>query len=84
MEETEAYILIRDLGPWDEFLTVTNAAEWVVLDVVARHRVSTSMKIYYIDSEGMIDELVHDGGKFVRFMPGGPEMGPSDATSGAN
>lgn len=67
--ETEDYILIRDLGPHDEYKTVTNEPEWVVHHLLRRLR---GRKLYYIDSEGSTDQiLIHDG-RFAGFSFGGP------------
>lgn len=68
--ENSAYMLLRDVGPWNEYKTITNAAEWVIDDLAPR---LGSRKLYYIDSAGTTDELVHDGkGKFIKFKSGGP------------
>lgn len=68
--ETDDYLVIRDLGPWNEYKTVTNAAEWVVSDLGARIH---GRRLYYYDSAGRLDQLKHDNaGGFVGFAPGGP------------
>ncbi len=63
-------ITIRDFGPWDRHLTVTNDAEHVVAEMARVYGLGTR-RLFYFDSEGQLDELVHDGnGRFVRFAPG--------------
>ena len=70
--ETDEYILIKDVGPWDKFQTITNAAEWVVAQIAAR---LGNRKLYYIDSEGQTDQLLVHDGKFAGFVAGGPDDG---------
>lgn len=64
MEQSETHILIRDIGPWDEFLTVTNAAEQVVEELAAR---VGERLLEYIDSEGDRGVLLIQNGKFAGF-----------------
>lgn len=59
-------IVIRDLGPWDKHLTVTNDAE----NVIRRLSPAPRQRVFYYDSLGQLDELVHANGAFVRFAPG--------------
>lgn len=58
-------IIIRDLGPWDKHLTVTNDAE----NVIRRLNPAPKQRVFY-DSMGQLDELVHENHAFVRFAPG--------------
>lgn len=62
--ETPSCVIIRDIGPWDEFMTVTNDAESVVaqLAVLVHGR-----RLFYIDSEGDLDELLIDDRRFAGF-----------------
>lgn len=69
IEDTDKHLLILDLGPWDEYKTITNAAESVVKELAER---LGSRRLYYVDSSDQIDEIVHENGEFVRFAPGGP------------
>lgn len=64
-------LLIRDVGPWDRFGTVTNAAEEVVAELVAAGRLTPGRRLFYYDSNETIDEIVVLGGRFVGFKPGG-------------
>lgn len=61
-----AQIIIRDVGPWDKHLSVTNDAE----GVIARLDPAPMQRVFYYDSEGHLDELVHRDGKFLKFAPG--------------
>lgn len=59
-------LVIRDLGPWSIFPSVTNDAE----GVLKRLSPAPGQRVFYYDSEGQLDELVHENGRFVRFAPG--------------
>jgi hypothetical protein len=67
VEEDLLSVTIRDLGPWDKFKTVTNAAEFVVETLVAAGRLPEGKRLFYFDSEGELDELLIQGGRFAGF-----------------
>jgi hypothetical protein len=69
VEQTTNHIIIRDLGPWDAFMSVTNAAEQVVGELLAK---LNGRKLYYYDSDGSLDELLIKDNKFGGFRSGGP------------
>lgn len=69
-ETTPSALVIRDLGPWDRFPTVTNDVEQVLAELLAagelRH--SSGRRLFYYDSEGRKDEILFDErGMFVAF-----------------
>lgn len=65
--QTDEQILIKDVGTG---MTVTNDAEAVVRDL-HRNGMLGKRRLLYIDSEGKVDELKHDGnGTFQGFAPG--------------
>lgn len=66
VEETDEYILIRDVGPWDEYLTVTNGAEYVVEELAPRLK---GRRLEYYDSGDERDQLLVKDGKFDGFAP---------------
>lgn len=66
LEERKDYVLIRDIGPWDEYPTVTNGAEEVVADLAPMLQ---GRRLEYYDSDGERDQLVVRDGKFVEFAP---------------
>lgn len=68
-DETDRFIVLRDVGPHDRYKTITNAAEWVVAQLVNRLK---GRRLYYIDTDGNTDELVIHDGKFAGFATGGP------------
>ena len=57
-------VRLRDIGPWDKHLTITNDAERVVeeLSVPLNGRV-----LRYYDSDGEVSELLVHDGKFAGF-----------------
>lgn len=67
---TDAWMLVRDIGPWDVRPTITNVPEIVVEEL--RDRLE-DRKLYYIDSYGEVDELIVKEGRFRSFAPGAPE-----------
>jgi hypothetical protein len=69
VEQTPQAITLRDLGPWDKYLTTTNAAEQIVEDLSRKGLLKEGQKLLYYDSENELTELVHKDGTFVRFAP---------------
>lgn len=76
-------VTIRDEGPWDRYLTVTNDAEAVVEELLTVYGLG-SRRLFYYDSDGRLDELVIVAGKFAGFRRGpeapGDFMRPLGAT----
>lgn len=73
-------VLIKDVGPWTECLSVTNDAEAVVARLVrgfVGFRLKPGQRLFYIDSEGSLDEITHEDGCFTGFRPG-PGRGYKD------
>lgn len=66
VEETHEKVVIRDIGHDRGRPSVTNDAE----GVVARVKNLGSRRLFYFDSQGDLDELLHVGGVFVGFAPG--------------
>lgn len=62
-------LVIRDLGPWEKHLTVTNDVESVVQKLVAQGLLKPGMQLLYYDSEGELDEIKVVDGKFAGFAP---------------
>jgi hypothetical protein len=68
-ESTPELLVIRDVGPWDQYMTVTNAAETVVYTLWALGHLPAGRRLYYYDSLGSLDELLHQEGVFKGFRP---------------
>lgn len=71
VRHTSDYLLIQDVGPHDQYLTVTNAAETVVEELAPR---LGSRRLFYYDSDGQLDELLVKDGVFNGFAPGPDEL----------
>jgi hypothetical protein len=75
-KRTPAALVLRDLGPWDRFQTITNAAEDVVAELSAAGDLTPGCRLFYQDSEGDPTEIRLDGQRFAGFghwdggMPG--------------
>lgn len=69
IEKTETSLIIQDIGPWSVFPTITNDAESVVARLAASGDLESRL-LYYYDSDGQMDEILHEDGKFIGFAPG--------------
>jgi hypothetical protein len=67
MEETADYIYIRDVG--GNYRSVTNDAEKVIEKLTTENNLG-NRRVFYMDTEGQIDELVHKGNRFTGFKHG--------------
>lgn len=76
VKDSPDMLVIRDLGPWDRHLTVTNDVESVVADLYASGRLVAGRRLLCYDSESDLDEIVHADGRFVRFAPGPGRVQP--------
>jgi hypothetical protein len=70
MEQRENFVIIKDIGPWDKHISVTNDAEWVVQRLFRDNDIIEGQKLFYIDSEGQADEILIENGQFKGFAPG--------------
>lgn len=66
-EATNTAVFIVDLARTCGTMSVTNDAESVVKIVASEYG---NRRIFYRDTCGRWDELVHDNGRFLRFAPG--------------
>lgn len=62
-------LVIKDEGPWDKFLSITNDAENVVQELVQSGKLENGRRLLYLDSEGALGELCIRDGVFVGFAP---------------
>ena len=69
LTNTTQMIVLKDLGPWDHFKTITNDAENVIKYLHQSGRLLPLTKqVVYHDSEGEPTRLLHDGaGNFTGF-----------------
>ncbi len=63
-------LVIKDVGPWDKYPSVTNDAENVVFELVRRGLLPEGRLLFYYDSDGRLDEILVKNGQFVGFAPG--------------
>jgi len=67
---TKDFLLIEDVGPWDQFQTITNGAQEVLLHLAGLGHLQTHQRLFYIDSDGEMDEIIFSiGSKFQEFKP---------------
>ena len=62
-------LIIRDIGPWNKVLSVTNDAERVVEKLVTSGFLDNNRRLFCYDSENELDELAIKDGKFAGFLP---------------
>ena len=70
IEDTDEYLCIQDIGPWNIYMTVTNAAEQVVKELATQ---LGNRRLECIGSDGQRDELIVEDGEFVGFKPLPPQ-----------
>jgi hypothetical protein len=63
------YIFVRDAGH-NSGRSVTNDAEYIIGQLYLEFGISDETRVFYEDSEGQIDELLHSGKKFCGFKAG--------------
>lgn len=64
IEQTDEFVLLRDVGPHDKYMTITNAAEAVVAEIAS---LLGNRRLEYIDSEGERDQIIVKDGRFAGF-----------------
>jgi hypothetical protein len=68
LSNSSEVIVLRDLGPWDTYKTITNDAEAVVKYLFKSGQATGTKQIVYFDSDGENTKLNHDGiGNFTGF-----------------
>lgn len=68
-ESTPETLIIEDIGPHDRYPTITNDVENVVAELAYANQLPDGRRLLYYDSEGNLDEIVVEHGKFVDFRP---------------
>jgi len=66
---TGKYIYIEDTGH-NIGRAITNDVEYVIEQLYYEYGITDGTKIFYKDSKGNIDEILHSGKKFKGFKPG--------------
>ncbi|MEE8241505.1 MAG: hypothetical protein V3R16_09580 [Nitrospirales bacterium] len=76
VERDKYHVVLRDLGPWDERLTITNDAPAVVQDLVSDGTLAKGAWLFYYDSAGDLDEIIVTDGRFAGFRAGAQSPTP--------
>lgn len=63
-------LVIQDIGNHATDHTVTNDVENVVKTLYAGGYLKTGQPLFYFDSAGDLDEILHSDGHFIDFKPG--------------
>lgn len=66
LKSDDSKMVIKDVGPWDQHMTVTNDAENVVEGLSS---VLGTRRLFYYDSLGDYGEIAVKDGEFTGFMP---------------
>jgi len=64
------YVYIIDTGHNNGKRTITNDAEYIVselYDLIENFKIK---RLFYLDSDGRIDEILHSAGRFISFKAG--------------
>lgn len=70
-EVDDKKVVITDVGPWDTYQTITNAAELVVQELLPR---LGDRRLFYYDSDGDYAELIIVNNAFYGYKPAVPEV----------
>lgn len=68
-ESTPDCLVIRDRGPWNVYLTITNDAENVVRRLIKSGHLTPGRRLLYYDSYENLDEILIRNGRFAGFAP---------------
>jgi len=68
--DTDSFVYIIDRGNEKNAKTVTNDVEWVLSELCESCRNFDRKRLFYMDSLGSVDEIVHSGKTFIGFKPG--------------
>jgi len=66
--DNEKELVIMDVGPWDQYPTITNSAEKVVEQLAGR---LNGRRLMYYDSDNHLNQLLVKDERFAGFRPGG-------------
>jgi len=69
-DETDDFVYIQDRGRQLNCKTITNNVSWVLSELDDLIENFESKRLFYMDSDGRIDEIVHNGKYFVQFKAG--------------
>jgi hypothetical protein len=64
---TDDWLVIKDVGDHSRCYTVTNDADNVVKRLISEGLLGLAQRLFYFDSGGDLDEIIHEKGKFKAF-----------------
>ena len=67
--ETDSFVYIIDRNEKNK-KSVTNDAAWVLSELYNLVENFDNKRVFYMDSEGQVDEIIHTGKSFVTFKAG--------------
>jgi hypothetical protein len=70
MEDNDSFVYIQDRGHNQNCRTVTNDAEYVLAELDDLIDNLEKKRVFYMDSDGQVDEIIHEGKKFKTFKAG--------------
>jgi hypothetical protein len=73
IKETPDFIFIKDIGHKNH-ITITNDVAFVLSKLAAEYDID-GRRVFYMNSDGQIDEIKHCGVKFTGFKPGHKGVG---------
>ena len=68
--DAPGYVYIIDTGHNHGKRTITNDAENVISELYGLIDDLKNKRVFYLDSDGRIDEIIHSAGRFVTFKAG--------------
>jgi hypothetical protein len=68
VKDTTAFIHIKDIGNTSR-MSVTNDVKYVLSELSKQYDINR-LRVFYTDSDGQIDEIVHKGKNFISFKAG--------------
>jgi hypothetical protein len=68
IKESQDFVFIKDIGHKNH-IAITNDAQFVLSKLAAEYDINRR-RVFYMDSDGQIDEIEHHGVRFVKFRPG--------------
>jgi len=69
-KETDSFVYIVDWGHNRNCRTVTNDVEWVLSELSDLVDYFDKKRVFYMDSDQKIDEIIHSGKHFISFKAG--------------
>ena len=63
-------IWLEDVSHVTGGMSITNSAEEVIQDLLKSGLITAGKRVYYTDTDGVTDELCHDGSEFTGFSLG--------------